>query len=140
MIINKYGPSSKYPVLVPDYASGEKNLVWKDKPGESSTFQTCEPFDLPEDKWFALDIDKIIRFPKDKEWTWRTQRAVSLIKDLNNVSDPYGKLTHLENAAYLCGFSLTQLVDRLKEHASPHEDLTDTFARIMKSDPLFRRT
>ncbi len=138
-MIYKYYSLENYPVIVPDAALTEsEEVVFKEDELESYSFTECTRFELPKDKWFAIDDGLIVRFPKDKEWEWRIRRAKELFEKVHLDSDPHQKLTLLNNVAYLCGFSLAALVERLKMHGNNNEDLMDTFKRIIKDDPLIK--
>lgn len=138
-MIYKYSSPEKYPVIIPEAALTEsEDVVFKDNVIENPHFKECTRFELSEDKWFAIDHDLVVRFPKEKEWEWRTRRAKTLFEEMKADLDPQHKLSILNNVAYLCGFSLASLVERLQTHATNDEDLLDTFKRIIKNDPFIK--
>jgi hypothetical protein len=137
MIIG-YGPPLSYLCYVPDYAV-DSNQLKIDKEG------TCGPiaedkytespeFDLPDSKWFAFDHGNVVRFPKDKEWDWRTRRAQEIVKIISTNPGFYKnaeeRMLALESSAMLCGFNLIDLVSRLEKARQDNESLEDVFKRI----------
>lgn len=138
MIINKYGPENVYAVHVPEYAGSSNDVVFKDLPVSIATFKECIDFELPPDKWFALDNGTIVRFPKSKEWAWRTSRSEKIVQTISEIQDPMDRIYALRNAAYLCGFSLEDLVSRLQSSSVKGEDILDTFKRLVKDFPTLK--
>ena len=136
---------SHHTIFVPDFAiNGEGQKVAKSgeifsvEEGKLECAQECKEFELPDDKWFAVADSIIIRFPKDKEWVWRVQRAQEMVGRVStnpgSFSGPEDRISALKNAAYLCGFSLDELVERLKEARNNNEDLVAVFKRIKESE------
>ena len=135
-MITKYGPPSKSPCLVPDYAedsSGSRvyrELNVEDKGSEPTPLD----FELDDSKWFAIESGQIIRFPREREWDWRTKRAREIVTSLSSgplrLKESEEKLSWLEAAAALCGFSIIELVSRLNQAKLDGEDLVTVFNRI----------
>lgn len=138
MIIIGYGPILNHKVVIPDFCITEdKNKLSKDgslEPSLDNLFSECTNFELSDDKWFAYDNGLIVRFPKSKEWDWRTKKAEGIVstvsRDPFSFNGPEARLLALETAAYLCGFSLAELIARLEKAKNDGEDLVDTFNRV----------
>jgi hypothetical protein len=90
----------------------------------------CTQFDLPEEKWFAWDEGQIVRWPKDKEWDWRTEKAKEIISNINQHGNPEIKLKWVSDAAKLCSINLEEFIDKLKSTRKNNEDLITLFNNI----------
>lgn len=138
MVVKSFGLHPEFSVFIPDfYESDTSEVVYKED-SHSASLQCSRHeafFELDHDKWFAYDDGQIIRFPKEREWEWRCNKAKSMVISLNNhtpFNGPEHKLKVLENAAYLCGFSLIDLIDRLESARQENESLSDVFKRVHK--------
>lgn len=137
MIIG-FGPILIYSTCVPDFAvDKDRNKITRnsrEEISETDKFLNCVEFDLPDDKWFAYDNGIIVRFPKDKEWDWRTKRAQEIVYNVSTYPNKYkssnDRLIALESSAHLCGFSLQELISRLETAKRDGEDLVDVFKRV----------
>jgi uncharacterized protein (DUF1684 family) len=131
-----YGPASPHPVHVPDAAvtaTGSINRGGYTDPVAGAV--DLPEFELDEGKWFAVDGGTVVRFPADREWEWRTRRAVELVGSAAALP-PEAQIGVLANAAALVGSDLHALVSRLREAAQAGEDLAATFKRVSRSSPV----
>ena len=137
-MVTGFGPSSTFFVFIPDFVVIDKShIIKKDgevAPLDGASFTSFPEFELPDNKWVAYDHGSIIRFPKDKEWEWRSKKALDIVKIISTnpstYANPEQRMCALESSAHLCGFSLVDLVQRLEEARKGSESLDDVFKRI----------
>lgn len=136
-MIVKFGPVLDHKIYVPDYALNDDGVTsFKYDSIELSSLIESVPFELDTDKWFVYYDGQIVRFPKDKEWDWRCKKAEEIVSLVSKnplvFKGPEDRLAALENAAYLSGFNLADLVDKLNKARQDNESISDVFKRILK--------
>ncbi len=119
-------------VYVPDFAvadDGTKSLR-DGKAGGTAAGPPPGPFDLPDGSWFAVDGLSVVRFPREREWDWRSRRAKEIVESLPQDPDELSDALH--SAAGLAGVDLPGLITRLRDAAVAGEDLADVFKRLRR--------
>lgn len=128
--IKAYSPSSKMTIHIPScLMTANGTWICKDKSaGHENPADLSFDVELDEKKWIAIDGPNVVRFPIEKEWEWRSKRAVEFLQSIPN--DPKQKVEHLECVASLVGINLPELVSILNKNRSSGENLIDTFKRL----------
>lgn len=122
---------SYYQTYIPDtLILLDDSVIGRDgSPTHLKVFRELEPFELPEDKWFAIDDGVVVRFPKSREWDWRTKKAIELI----SVQDPHPEraLQRAESAAGLVGSDLPKIIELITEAKKNKESLESVVKRLI---------
>lgn len=127
MIVTSYNIHPTFVTCVANAAkTGVGDIISHTSSSDLTIWNNCDPFELPEGKWFGVSNGLIIRFPAEREHDWRVKKATELVE--SGVEDPVVMYQNAQNAAYLLNVNLNELLKHLRSLSQdPDEDLSSLY-------------
>lgn len=127
MIVKSYCVHPAYKVCIAFAAmDADGNVVSRGDIPSDAKWINCDPFELPEGKWFGVDSTLIVRFPESREKDWRIKKASELVE--SGSEDPVLLYQSAQNAAFLLSIDLNALLRELRQLSQdPNESLTNLY-------------
>jgi hypothetical protein len=129
MIVTSYNIHPTFVTSVANAAKTDKgDVISHTSSSDLAVWVNCDPFELPEGKWFGISGGLIVRFPAEKEHDWRVKKATELVE--SGVEDPVVLYQNAQNAAYLLNINLNEFLKQLRSLSQdPNEDLTNLYKK-----------